>query len=172
MKIKHQQGATLIVVLILLTIMMFMGMALYRSADLAGLITGNVSNKQMATQIGDIGLASAESFLRGTIPAADQAGYVKTQKSTDTDGIPTGVTSGEWSTSTTANGGFTYKYLVERLCDAAATACTTVAVPKCNAVAANSCATTTYEIAQMYRVTVQIDGPKNLQTYIQALYSK
>lgn len=172
---KPHQGSTLIIVLVLLTIMTFMGMALYRSSDLAGMIAGNVSSKQMATQVGDMGLAAAEAILRGNIPAAAQAGFVITQKNTGSDGIPTSVTEAEWSAAQISYG-FTYRYLIEKLCtNAAPPVCTTTSIPKPPSGGGQNAAPGSggqYEVAQMYRVTVKITGPKNLESYVQALYSK
>ncbi|MBS1154427.1 MAG: hypothetical protein H6R07_351 [Proteobacteria bacterium] len=172
---KPHRGSTLIIVLVLLTIMTFMGMALYRSSDLAGMIAGNVSSKQMATQVGDMGLAAAEAVLRGNIPAAAQAGFVPTQKEPDGDGIPAPVTEQEWSAAKTSYG-YTYRYLIEKLCTNANPAvCTTTKIPippPPTGLNAPPGSGGQYESAQMYRVTVKITGPKNLESYVQALYSK
>lgn len=182
MRIK-QRGAVLIVVLMLLVSMLMMGLALMRSTDVAGLIAGNVAIKQAATQGGDIGLVGAETALATFFLNAgtNAAGYSSTVLDEDTYGIPTNLPTGvSWAPATPVSigsNGLAYQYLVERMCnDAAGTNCSTIggdsgSTANCSArVDAGNCATAATP-ATLYRATVRITGPKNLETYVQALYS-
>lgn len=163
---KKQNGATLLVVLVLLVLMLFMGMAMFKSTTLAGLISGNTSAKILSTQISDIALAKAEVKLNQTnLDAENSAGYVASSK-TISNGIPGGVPTAEdtdWSAKVD-QGAYSYRYLIEKLCDDDGS-CQT------KQITGSSCGSSEC-IDQLYRVTVEIKGPKNLHSYVQAFYSK
>ena len=194
---RKQSGATLIVVLLILVSMLLMGFALMRSTDLAALISGNISIKQAATQAGDIGLVAAENALKNTFlsnPDTKVTGYSPTVITGD-DGTQildfpsdlsvlekisfnTKLDAISWAQAVAIGNGLSYQYYVEKMCskiggsDVCATAPSTGVIEgsslKVNSLLPDS--TTTQ--ANIYRITVKISGPRSLETYVQALYSR
>lgn len=161
---RKQQGATLLVVLVLLVLMLFMGMALLKSTSLAGLISGNTASKIISTQISDIALTKAEEKLN-TIQSETPSGegYVLSQKNIN-NSIPGGIPAAdntEWSTAVNT-GIYSYRYLIEKLCDEAGENCQTKTITSDGKDYTD----------QLYRITIQISGPKNTRSYVQAFYSK
>lgn len=140
----RQRGLVLIVVLIVLTAMMFAGIALMRSVDTSTLVAGNMAFRQAAVHQGDFGTEAAVAWLQnnntGTTLQANNysAGYVanlagptvSTGETWDTywntvlDTSPVtrpvtaanGVNSGNvWTLKTTPQG-YTVSYVIHRMC--------------------------------------------------------
>lgn len=171
---RRSGGFALLTVLILLTIMLLAGMALFRSADTAGMIAGNAAAKQAASQVGNIGLVDAQKKIdAGTLVAG--AGYSEQAVTADSAGIPT---AGTWSTAVTTPTGYTYDYLVEKLCTAAGVCAQAESEGSAAAGVGVSLGpqgsglTSPIPPVDLYRVTVRVTGPRNLTSYVQAVYGK
>ncbi|MEC5399774.1 hypothetical protein [Uliginosibacterium sp. H1] len=175
---RGPRGFALLTVLILLTIMLLAGMALFRSADTAGLIAGNAAIKQAASQAGNVGLVVAQTRVDTGSPSG--AGYSPTALTLDEYGIPpsTPPNGATWSASTSAENGYSYTYLIEKLCSGTGTGAVCA-----RAVIGGGSGNTSIEVndqsptplsafIDMYRITVQITAPRGTTSYVQAIYGK
>lgn len=181
MPLKLQKGSSIILVLVLLVVMLFMGLALFHSTDISALISGNVAIKQAATQLSDVALAKAETQLNDiTIDSTATKGYTNIAEALDSNGLPSRPNDctnncGNWSDATIVNN-LSYRYLIERLCPDATDSdnCIKSAIPNPGETAGSIGGLCGAEFCedQMYRVTVWITGPKNLESFVQSLYSK
>ncbi|MDQ8021756.1 MAG: hypothetical protein REI94_07945 [Moraxellaceae bacterium] len=165
------RGFALLTVLILLTIMLLAGMALFRSADTAGLIAGNTAIKQAASQASNIGLVAAQTRIdAGSLTGT---GYSTTATAVDSYGVP--PDSAPWTTATGPDAnGYSYQYLIEKLCTGSVCA---------RAVIAGGTGNTSIEVndqsppplsafIDMYRITVRVTAPRGTTSYVQAVYGK
>lgn len=76
---KHQQGAVLIVGLIMLLLLTVIGMSSIRGTDLQERMAGNARNHNLAFQASEAAIRSAENYLSGAsiTPFQSGAGYHK-----------------------------------------------------------------------------------------------
>jgi type IV pilus assembly protein PilX len=99
---QHQQGVVLMVALIILTALMIGGVALIRSVDTTGLISGNLAFQQSATRSGEAGTEDAiRSFIEASTEFALQnndftKGYAASIPRDDTGNPPNWET--HWAT--------------------------------------------------------------------------
>jgi Tfp pilus assembly protein PilX len=187
-----QRGAALFISLIALIFMLLGGLALIRSVDTGNLIAGNFSFKQASLQATDVGLESAFTLLNNTIagisteatypagcvtaaPTACQ--YFPTRQAEDAVGVPTAI--GDWSAvpSTTMANGYTYQFVIERLCTGTPPIADIQAQCMAGAPAGGgskkSPATVFTGITEVfYRATVRVTGPRNTQTVVQTLFAR
>lgn len=191
---RANRGVILIISLIVLVAMTLGGIAIMRSVDTTTLIAGNLAFKQRAMHATDVGIAEAMAFLLANkgILANDSAanGYYSSQ---DFDW----KSASEWSskkktvTGGTDAAGNTVSYVINRMCTCANTPYNGLCV---GTGVANQCgidnptanASTvpppvegdTYRVGGTvfpssgsiyYRVTVWSRGPRNTDSYIQAM---
>jgi type IV pilus assembly protein PilX len=172
----------LLVTLIALLVMLIGAVALLRSANTASAIAGNMASKQAAMEAADTAIQAAAVQLTAlTAPDTSVTGsYFATQQTPDdANGLPpftwTGVTVQQV-------GNFQVQYLIDRLCDAPLPVLTTNKPIQC-AVAPAIADVTSHKIgsptanllpigAVYYRVTARVVGPKNSESYAQAILSK
>lgn len=173
-RITRERGFALVTVLILLAIMLMAGTALFRNVDTAALISGNSAARQAASQAGNLGLVAAQKRLEGGTLTSPAAGYSDKALKVDSADVPIAADS-VWSATTEAGNGYRYRYLIERLCNddgVCAQSRSTGRVPGSslgvNAIQPSEASAS----ASLYRVTVQVTGPRNIQTYAQAIYGK
>jgi len=181
-----QGGAALFIALIALISMTLAGIALVRSVDTSNLIAGNLAFRQAAFHASDVGVETAVDALATIVttsldanwPSGCAAGackYYPTMQTTDSRGVPTNIV---WSTvpSSVVNTDYQVRYVIDRLCwgttpvtDVAGkcySATPTGGGSKKNNAPSFTGATTVY-----YRVTVQVSGPRNTTSMIQAIIS-
>ncbi len=188
----RQRGMSLMLTLIVLLAMMLAAIGVIRSADTSNIIAGNLSFQQAAVHSGDTGIEAAAAWLEGHAGGNlwndnQAAGY----HSSSTGESPAPGQS--WDDFWTAHlqpwgvvtlpmdaAGNTVAYTIHRMCP------TPNAAPM---VVNNSCASSTQMVAanngatsqgagqtalipvtqQFYRITIQIRGPRNTLSYVQAM---
>lgn len=195
-RMEGQKGAALFVTLIVLVAMLLSGIALIRSVDTTNVIAGNLSFKQAALHAADLGVEAAVAELPNIVATSLEANitppasstlpnywYYATLRETDVKGLPTTKAFGaggtaipiNWSNvpvASTSNG-YSVKYVIDRLCQGPTPV--TDLQANCFADAATgggtkkaggtvfSGTTTVY-----YRISVQVTGPRNTVSYVQA----
>lgn len=174
----------LLVALIVLVALMLGANALVRSVDTSASIAGNLSFKEAAQQMGDIGVEAAATALatysaspNNNAPSGCSSGcqYFATVQSTDAKGVPS---TADWSQipSTSPATGYAVQYVVDRLCQnppitdigaqclanfKAVSGSQRVGAPVFNQVEGVN-----------YRITVRITGPKSTESFVQAVLSR
>ena len=174
---RNQQGVTMLVVLVLLSVMLLGGMALARMTEIGTLASGNAGYREASVQASDVGLNTAFAAIRAL---ADEdksvAGWYWNTRQPATNGIPN--VDFDNAPSITV-GPYTANYVAERMCVGAlplsdplrqclvkqslpeGPSSRTAGVEKLDPV--NS---------RQFRVTVRVQGPKGTQTWIQSLITK
>ena len=175
MRAHRQRGASLIVVLILLAVMLLAGLSMARVGADATLIAGNTAYRDGALQASEVGLSDAFAQIQ-TLDGEDTdqvaAGYFASRRTDDGAGLPTGI---DWAAmpSTTVDP-YTVRRVVERLCTGplpvvdAARQC--VVKPGASGLESSSKAGADgFEspLGKQFRVTVNVTGPKNTQVFVQ-----
>ncbi len=167
-------GFALLTVLILLTVMLVAGTALFRNVDTASLIAGNSAARQAASQAGNLGLVAAQRWIESGLPGSATAGYAPKAFAVDAEGLPQ-APDAAWSSETEAGNGYRYRHLVERLCNdegICAESRSLGRVPGSSLGANAMLPTESATSIGLYRVTVKVSGPRSLQTHVQAVYGK
>lgn len=173
---SHQRGASLILVLVSLTVLLLASAALLRSSDTAMAISANIASKQGATQAADIAFADAGVRIANLADRDVNASgwYYATTQDVDEHGLP----RASWATvPEIAAGNYRVQYIVDRLCRVAPV---TDAAQQC-ATAAPTGDTSSKRVgaavyipltAVYYRVTARVVGPKQSESFVQALFTK
>ena len=191
---KREKGVVLLVALIALVAMTLAGLALMRSVDTGNVIAGNMAFRQAALQASDIGIEAAFTALPGIISTSKDANiankyYATRLTQSDSRGVPTAI---NWAnvpcrahTDAIVNCSeqdYQVKYVIDRLCDEQTAGSTTVtdiqgrcmidvgtgeSGSKGSFGAVFSSASAVY-----YRVIVQVTGPRNTTSYVQAILSR
>ena len=174
--LQPQRGSSLIIVVILLVILMISALALVRSSETVGAVTGNVAFKQAATEAADVGIAQATSWLGalGNADAAVAGVYYATRQDVDGYGVP--VVNWTEVPAATVNS-FNVQYVLERLCQGPTPVASVTAQCLTNQnqqggskkVGSPSYSGTT---PVYYRVTVRVRGPRNSESFVQSLLTK
>jgi type IV pilus assembly protein PilX len=177
---KHQAGASLFIVLVLLAVMAVAALSLSRATMTSTTVAGNMSFKAAAMQASEAGLSEAFAQLQALaatdVDATKGTWYYPSPQATDAAGLPSGVT---WSSvpSVTVPGGYTASYVVERLCTGTFPVAdiTTQCVVKRVAASGSAKAGTEQmdsPAAVQYRTTVYVQGPKGTNTFVQSMATK
>ncbi|GGP22907.1 pilus assembly PilX family protein [Silvimonas iriomotensis] len=184
-RLPKQTGASLLLGLIVLVVLLIATVALMRSSDTANLIAGNVAFKQAATQLAELGVNDAKGVLGSmTTPDTNVApssstsyAYYALQQTTDSAGLP----SVTWSNmSTVTNGLYQYQYVIERMCTGTTpvsdfvTYCSVSQQSQAGLPVNNNSNAANYQVstAVFYRVTVHVTGPHSSESFIQAMFLK
>lgn len=183
----RQGGVALFIALIALIAMSMAGLALMRAVDTANVISGNLAFQQAALQATDEGVEAAVttlatitgSALDSNYPTGSSTGgfkYYPTIQSANSLGIPTVI---NWNnvTSTTVNGKYKVKYVIDRLCDGP-TPVTDIAgkcyVDQPLGGGTKKVGSSVFSGSQKvyYRVTVRVEGPRNTVSIVQAILAR
>lgn len=179
MAMRTQRGTTMLMVMILMTVMLFGGLAMARMTEASFLITGNVATKDASVHAAEVGWNTAFNAVQAlTNETADIGGwYFATTQAVDAAGIPTI----NWAGTPTVAGGvgrYTVNYAVDRMCTVGAV---TVAVRQC-LVKLDSTTDSEDKSAdaqdyipnnsRQFRVTVRVTDQRGTQTWTQALVTK
>ena len=194
---RAQQGVVLFIALIVLVAMSLAGLALMRSVDTGTIIAGNLAFRQSAMHVGDIGVEAARNWLGNVTPTdtlkddqpaitGGQGYYATWGDNLDLLGNDPDVTKVDydWSgaiavTTPAPPAGYNVKYVIHRLCKGTGLPTTTTCVKLTSG--AGSTASGTKGAASfgsfaisvptnaLYRVTVQVTGPRNSVSYVQAV---
>jgi Tfp pilus assembly protein PilX len=173
---QSQRGASLIVVLVLLSVLLLGVVSLARMSDASTLMAGNIASKGKAMAASEVGLAEAAAALSAltTPDVADATWYSPTKLVDDTVGLPTGI---NWSTIKSSTvGGYTVRYFVERMCSVSPVTAlnTQCSVKKAYVEGSSKAGGEALEStpAIEYRATVSVAGPKDTATFVQVLFSQ
>lgn len=176
---SQQKGASLLIVLILLTVMLMGVSSLARMGATNTLIAGNLASKDAALNASEIGVSDAYSAIdtlvaSGNPDVAATSWYFATYSpaNDNASGIRSDV---DW-TNTALNkktvGAYTVRYVVERLCTVAPVTDKNNQCMAKKAYNGNSGKSGTEDLESIpgvqYRVTVNVAGPKESSTTVQS----
>jgi type IV pilus assembly protein PilX len=197
-RVRHaQRGVVIFLALIALVALTLGGLALFRSADIGGLVVGNMGMQRSATRAGDAGTNAAMVWLN----ANGVAGSAVLHSDSNANGysaagvndVPgTSQTWAEyWATLTGSHPakvlsedtvtGNQVSYVIQRLCDKEGPAYSSSPLVRCvkppytdTASGGQSVDDPAFEspTSVYYRVTSRIAGPRNSVSFIQALVIK
>ena len=195
---RRQSGVVLILTLIVLVAMTLAGIALMRSTYSSNLIAGNLAFQQAATQSADAAVEDAVAWLETyngstaltctastsyTALMCDQSsrGYKATRSDPSSDWATFfgTLTSYSMNSGGQDSAGNTAKYIIQRMCSAAGDP--QDSTNDCS-VSPSSWSSTNSSMGgeivglkssnqTYYRITVQVSGPRNTTSYVQALVS-
>jgi Tfp pilus assembly protein PilX len=173
-----QRGASLVVVLVLLMVMLLGGLSLARMTEVGALVAGNVSLKERALQASEMGVNEAFQAVQALVNNNANVGtwYFAQQRAVDGHGMPTGI---DWATAAVIagdSGPFEVRYIVDRMC-----VVLDVDDPEtqCLLKQGENEGSATYPpepidplAGTQFRITVRITGPKEIRTFVQALVTQ
>jgi type IV pilus assembly protein PilX len=178
---QAQRGATMLVVLILMSVMLLGGLALARVSEVGALASGNVASRDAAMQASEAGLSAAFTAVRGLADENTSVSgwYWNTIQAVDSAGAPSTV---NWDSAPSQTvGRFTVRYVAERMCNVATVTdpmrqCLVRMVPQRNsAIQPNE--TPEPPNSKQFRITVRVTETaggtgKGTDTLIQSLVTK
>lgn len=182
----NQSGMSLFIALIALVALSLAGIALIRSVDTTNVIAGNLAFRQGGLHASDVGIETAYNTL-GTIvttsldanyPSGCATGtcnyYALEQTTLDAHGIPTVINWTNVQNPITVNSSYSVKYVIDRLC--AGPVPVTDINGKCSSSqllggGSKKAGAVVFTGSQLiyYRISVQVIGPRNTTSYVQAL---
>ena len=131
---RAQRGVIVFIALIAVLVLSLAAVALLRSTDTAGVISGNVAFKSATTSAADTGAERAFNALP-TLAAADAdvtGQYFRIMQAVDANGIPSAVANNNWANvpcydsaggataiSCTDESSYRVQYVIDRLCTTA-----------------------------------------------------
>lgn len=169
-----QKGASLIIVLVMLTVLLLGALSMARLNEASTLIAGNIAFKDSAMQASEVGISEAFSALTTIVDEEQNLGnwYYATLLGDDPSGLPTSV---DWTqTATVKVGAFDVHYIVERQCTGTAPVLDIKAqcvIKRIPTIASAKAGLETLETAasKQYRITVFVSGPKNTKAFVQSM---
>lgn len=169
-----QMGASLIIVLVVLAILLLGTMSMARLNESSNLIAGNIAFKDASRQASEVGISQAFEALASVADEEQDQGhwYYATMHGDDATGLPQGV---DWSRAAQLTvGSFTVRYVIERQCTGPAPITDLNAqcvIRKRNVATSAKAGLESLESAssKQYRITVFVNGPKRTQTYVQTM---
>jgi Tfp pilus assembly protein PilX len=180
MNARRQQGASILIVLILLTVMALGALSIARVSDTSTAVAGNLSFKAAAMQASEVGLsegfAQLQALTAAELEATKGAWYFPVRQAVDAAGLPSTV---DWATApkVAVGGGYSASYVVERMCTGAvpvtdpAVQCFLKRLPAQGSAKAGLEKMDAPAVVQ-YRMTVYVQGPKGTQTFVQAMATR
>ena len=184
---RSQRGVVLFIALIVLVAMSLAGIALMRSVDTGSVIAGNLAFRQAAMHVGDNGIEAARTWLLAQSSADlynDNPGVVGGggyyAQWAENVNLLTAWPAGAINVVAPAPpAGYTVSYVIHRLCvqtgDPTASTCTKLAGSASSSASGTKGAASFGSMAiavptsATYRVTVQVVGPRNATSYVQAV---
>ncbi len=173
----QQRGATMLVVLVLMMVMLLGALALARVVDVSTAAAGNSAFRNTSLQASEVGLNTAFTALQAiadTAEDADQGGwYWSMNQAIDASGLPQINWNG---TPELTVGAYSVRYAVERICTVAV-----VASPlrECLVKQVRTLGSARDEDdrldppnSRQYRISVRVLGPKGTTTFVQSLVTK
>ena len=185
---RRERGVVMFVALVVLIVMTLAGLAMMRQMSSGVSIAGNIAFKQGATAVADAGIEAGRAWI-GTNPL-----LLETHQPADgyyaTWGTSVDPTSAAWDArwavapilpaATTGNSGNTVRYVIERLCSSVGPV-TSGGTQQCSDFVPTSGGGEsksggsyggggfTLSPAPYYRVTTQVQGPRNTVSYTQVV---
>lgn len=174
---KREQGSALALVLVVMVVLMFGALAAIRSTETASLVAGNSAFKEATKQAADLGVNAAFAYVLAVADPEEAVDdkYFPLRQSEDAYGLPSTVDWSKVSESTAEN--YKIQFVVERLCTGTLPVTNTLAqcvTETAPAAGSNKLGSEVYESppTTVFRVTVRTRGPKNSESYTQALMSR
>lgn len=192
---NRQRGVAMIISLVALAAISLAAVALMRSVDTGNVVSGNLAFNEAAIQMADVGAEDAYTFINSNTED------IATSCQTVTTGVcpsyyypnigsldavtrlPVQAAALTWSEATDVPGqtGFTYQYVIERMCKNTTPDRPTSASPEEQATFAKCTVAILYDdttglVVQeglgklFYRITVQVNGPRNTRALAQYFY--
>lgn len=177
-RLHRQRGATMLVVMVLLTVMLLGALALARVTDVSTLASGNAAYRDGAIHASEVGLNTAFTQVQGLLPAAEGTAqgtwYYTAALAEDANGLP--IVNWDNVAPATAVGAFTVKYIVERMCSVGAVTnplreCLVREVKPLESANANNERLLPLS-ARQFRATIRVTGPKGTTTFVQSLMTR
>ncbi len=185
---RAQRGVVLFIALIILVAMSLAGIALMRSVDTGTIIAGNLAFRQSTSYVGDLGVEAARAWLKDPgLPNLESTSTANAYCAIwdpvnlgNIDGSCAGTSKEVTSPSAFAPpAGYTVRYVIHRLCDAAGNPANIKCVKAVGTASASTgggkgaAAYGSYAlstpVAAVYRVTVQVTGPRSSRSFVQAV---
>ena len=169
-----QKGASLIIVLVMLTVLLLGALSMARLNEASTLIAGNIAFKDSAMQASEVGISEAFNVLPTIIDEEQDQGnwYYATLVGDDAAGLPSSV---DWTqTAIVKVGAFDVHYIVERQCTGTAPVvdinaqCVIKRTPTTSSAKAGL-ETLETAASKQYRITVFVSGPKNTKSFVQTM---
>jgi Tfp pilus assembly protein PilX len=181
--VKRQQGVSLIVVMISLTIMLFAAAGIFRTTNGTLALVGNLGFKKNATSVGDAGVEVARAWIvsrtLAQLASADAtAGYFEVMNEHfDPLTYDWGAAGNSVQATADDGTGNSVIYVIHRMCnntgtiDAPGQLC--VLAQPFNASGSNQINSLTSGVGSSkkpyYRITSRVQGPRNTLSYIQVM---
>lgn len=172
---SRQQGVTMLVVLVLLSVMLLGALALARITEIGTLASGNSSYREASLQASEVGINTAYLAVRALASEESAAGtwYWPTTQAVDANGLPTVDIE---SAPEVVVGNYRVRYIVDRLCTTAPVTntlqqCLVKQVPQLETSKVGE-ESVDPPNSRQFRLTVRVTGPKDTQTWIQSLVTK
>ena len=173
---RAQQGVTMLIVLMLLSVMLLGGMALTRLTEIGTLASGNASYHEAAMQASEVGINTAYLAVKGITneDSAISGWYWPVAQTKDGNGLP----SPDWSAAPKITvGQMTVQYVAERACYVTpVTNQPRQCLIKLNPPKAEVHTQGEEQLDPMnsrqFRITVRVTGPKGSTTWVQSLVTK
>lgn len=169
---SRQSGASLIIVLAMLAMLLLGSLALARVTETSTFVSGNIATKTAALQASEVGLSEAFAKLK-TLTANDTdqgTWYFATRQDPDPGLGTSGVLTA--TTQTKVVGQYTVAYVIERLCTVKPV---TDEDNQCfmKRIETSSSSKAGAELLEspaaiQYRLTVSVMGPKGTRSFVQA----
>jgi hypothetical protein len=171
------RGATILVVIVLLAVLLLGALALARMTEASTLAAGNTTYRETSLQASEVGLNAAFNALQA-LPASQENSnqgnwYYAQAQPQDAQGLPQ---VGFDAAPQIDVGGYRVSYVVERVC---AVAGVTEPLREClvKAIKVPGSAVVSDDRldppnARQYRATVRVQGPKETTIFIQSLMTK
>lgn len=169
-----QQGVTMVVVMVLLTVMLLGGMALARMTEIGTLASGNAAFREASLQASEVGVNTAYADLKTLTNENTNSGswYFASTLAQDANGIPTVSFD---SARSVVVGAYTAHYVIDRVCTINGVTdplreCLVKQIPQLES--ATDRERPDPPTARQFRITVRVTGPKDTQTWVQSLVHK
>lgn len=171
---QKQKGASLLMVLVVLTLLLLGAGTLARQTSNSTFLAGNVASKEAARQAAEIGVSEAFARLRdlgnaGNLEANNAGWYRATSLATE---VPAAA---QWAQAAVVQAGsYEVRYIVERLCQGPLPVTNAPAQCFVRQLPSEGSAKVGAEKLQavpslQYRISVQVQGVKNTQSLVQAM---
>lgn len=173
----RQRGASMLVVLVILTVMLLSGLTMARFSEVSTLAAGNLAYKEASVQASEVGINVAFDALKalGSEEANNGAWYLALMSDQDANGLPTAA---NWDNAPEqAVGAYKVRYVVERMCTGALPVTNVNRQCLLKQAASTGSAKAGAEpldppSAKQFRATVRVMGPKGTMTFVQSLMTK
>lgn len=190
---RGQRGVVMFVALVVLIVMTLAGLAMLRQMSSGVSIAGNIAFKQAATAVADAGVETARVWIGANAPGLGvtqaASGYYATW-ALNVDPTSTFWADNVWNIAptlppaATGNTGNTVRYVIERLCSEAGPSWGPGMLPTQQCADAVGKSTSGQSLggpsynsgtgpqtppAPFYRVTTQVQGPRNTVSYTQVV---